>query len=358
MMKRKMLIFGDAYGSLNYLLYFVHENLSNYIEINIVLFNSDNYECLLNIMNKKFWDGKVIIHNIPGYIPSDARPKVWGMLIDLFKEKKYLKRIFQQYFSNIKGFDIYFTLRKHKYYIFHFIANLSVANSIYLSDADITTNNKKQIPSSPKDAFFYIRALLLYNRFLLYKKEASSEYIQISDMYIKNYNITVIDRVSVIANIDKCFKYYLDKFKFKYKVVFFDQGIENEGELNPERKAKFISKVFQIILANYSKNQIGIKFHPTQISKKEWLLNYGELIDDYFPGEFILSSSIDTVISGYSNVLKTNPHKTSVSLLHLLNFSEERTNYLENYLKDGSCEPIYLPNSFAQFEEILINLKK
>jgi len=64
-MKRKMVLFGDAYGSVKYLIYFVHENLSKYNEIQIIIFASNNYEQLINRLNRDFWGSKVITHNIP-----------------------------------------------------------------------------------------------------------------------------------------------------------------------------------------------------------------------------------------------------------------------------------------------------
>jgi hypothetical protein len=358
-MNKKMLIFTDAYGSLNFLIYFIDNNLCKYETIKVIMFDSENYYKLLNKMNVDFWNEKLVITNIPKFNSSRSLNKFYNVFIDVFREKKYLTRINDKYFNDIVNYDIFFMAKKYMYNTFHFVSKLSASNKTFLLDADNSTNSLWNIPLSFKDVILYFRSLLLYNHLLIFKRESSSSYVQISNKYLIKYKINEIYSDQIFSSVNETFIKYIQKFTYNYKVLFIDQGLESEGILSNLNDAYFFEKLFSILKKEYDYTEICIKLHPTQHTIKDTFKDsYGIIVDQYIPGEFLCSHKIDLVISGYSNVLKTNNYNTSISLLYMLGFDDARIDFLFKYLSSGAKSIIYFPKNWDDFTEIVKLLKK
>jgi hypothetical protein len=249
--------------------------------------------------------------------------------------------------------------KKYMYNTFHFVSKLSASNKTFLLDADNSTNSLWNIPLSFKDVILYFRSLLLYNHLLIFKRESSSSYVQISNKYLIKYKINEIYSDQIFSSVNETFIKYIQKFTYNYKVLFIDQGLESEGILSNLNDAYFFEKLFSILKKEYDYTEICIKLHPTQHTIKDTFKDsYGIIVDQYIPGEFLCSHKIDLVISGYSNVLKTNNYNTSISLLYMLGFDDARIDFLFKYLSSGAKSIIYFPKNWDDFTEIVKLLKK
>ena len=348
-----MLIFGDAFGAIDFTIYFIHINMIKYDSITLIVFDKINYYSFAQEINKQFWNDRVTVIFIDGFKPLNG--KRWKVFLNTLNEHRYLRKVFIQYFSHTKNTDIFFTVRKYRIDIFHFVAKLSAVagNSIYLCDADETTVNIKSIPKNLSDLFIYVKYLILYDINLIFRREGSSSYVQISTKYIDKYHVNIIERASVKDLVVNLYDRYIDKYQFKQgsiKVIFFDQYFYNVAAKEID---EIITKTFTILYKYYSKNELGFKYHPTQKNRNVILEKYCEQIPAYIPGEFLLNKSNHYIISFSSNVLAMNRHCDSISLLDLVNLSEEENRYLKNYLASKKKSTILYVNTYSTLSDIL-----
>jgi len=353
-MNEKIMIFSDVYGSLKYLLYFINVNLQLNNQITIVVSDNKNYFKLIEKINKEIWKEKIKVIYIEQF-NSRYNNKLLRYFESIMFEKKYLKKIYRKYFINTSDYQIYFTVRKYKFLIFHFIAKLSSRNKIYLLDADVTTNEVKSIPCKLKEVLYYIKALYLYNKNLIFKREQSGFYVQVNAGYIKNNNISVLIRENYEDKADNA----LNKVKLEYsccnkhKIIFFDQNILDLSNMDVAVVEKVLIKVFNILYKYYPKDYIVSKFHPFFKNKTEILKDLSSMVEDYIPAEFLISENLDFVISFHSNALKTNKLSKSISILYLLPFTEKQIVTYTNYLENNSECKVYFPKNYNEFEQII-----
>jgi hypothetical protein len=355
-MKKRILIFGDAFGAIDFTLYFIHNNIDKYDCCALILFEKINYLKFANELNDSFWNNKLNVVYIKGFTPLKGK-KIYKF-INIINEFIYLKRIFKQYFKDIENTKIIFTVRKYRIDIFHFISKLSVGkgNKIYLCDADQTTLNIKNFPKTLKEIFYYCKSLIIYDKNLIFRREGENIFLQISDLFIKNNHISLIERASVENKVIELYDQYVNEFQIinrPKKIIFFDQYFEKIPSIIID---DLITNTFKILYKYYRREDIGFKYHPTQIGCNAILENFCEQIPTYIPGEFLLSRSNHFIISFSSNTLAVNNHSISISLLDLLDLSSDENRFLKNYLESKKKNEIHYIKNFKDLSDIIKNL--
>lgn len=360
-LQENLIVFGDAYGALNYTIYFIHSNINRYNKCSLILFDNKNYREFAQNLNQYFWNDKLEIVYLESFRNHKNGAK--KRPFDVIEEMIYLKKLYTLHFRNIENSDIYYSVRKHISYIFHFVAKLSenTSNRIFLCDADQSTINKRNIPTTPSELLYYLKNLILYNRNLIFRKTKGGYHIQTSERFLKKYNITSLERNTLIDQINSVYNDYKQNYtinKIAKKVLFFDQNVGSTLNIPLNELDSLITKSFNTIFDSYTKEEAGFKYHPTQKGGNTILEQFCEEIPTFIPGEFLYNKNVNIIISFFSNILAENKYSVSISLLFLLDIPDEKKEFYKEYLDSKSHTQIYYPTSYAELKQIIQTSKK
>ena len=121
---------------------------------------------------------------------------------------------------------------------------------------------------------------------------------------------------------------------------------------------KELTEIFNVLARYFPEEEIAIKYHPHYPCDKT-MIEIGEVLPDYIPGELLYHDNIKIYISLFSSAITNFENGLAVSIADLITFkSDEHRNHLKEALINRSRKQILFPKSLDEFREILVNMKR
>jgi len=143
----------------------------------------------------------------------------------------------------------------------------------------------------------------------------------------------------------------------KYSVIYFHQDLLQEGYIsNGDTFRRELAEIFNILSKYFPENRVARKYHPCYPGDKS-MVTYGEVIEDFIPGEFLHNDNVKMYLSLFSCALANVERGLAVSIADLITFRDDETReQLKEMVIGMSRSEILFPKSLDEFEEILMKL--
>jgi hypothetical protein len=353
--QKNAVIFADAYGGLRYLLCLIEEQVRKGSKVTVVVIAHPLYGKLLNYLNATHFGGTLTILDVEGY-KDNSKSRLERFLRSFVAETLYLRNIYQSSFSNISGCEVYFTVRKHLNYIFYWVKQLSRNNTVYLLDADPTTNEIVSRPSNFTEWLIYFRWRVIYDWQIEFKRGVGvvdEIFGQIGREYLRKYRVTVLDSNAYSHQANGILSRYALR-ESGIKVLLIDQDISESGMLNIRDFEEALNRVNDVLTKYFQNSEIGVKRHPFFPLNHRFSVENKVELDAWIPAELYMSESVKFVISFHSNALKIASNEVcAISLIDLLPFRPEYTEEYKHYLMNNSDKEIVFPKNIDEFERLV-----
>lgn len=360
----KVVIFCESYPQIKNALYVATHNCH---DNSITLVIPGNHDLLkfFQVINERVFRNAI---NIIYFQPYQARrvtakgiKKVFHVLPDIIKERRYLKGIYNKYFAELKGAEIFFSDRYWNPYTFYLLKKLSkTIRLVYIPDpAHDVLPIDKFAPTNIVDLVSLIILKLIYGWDMTMGKLLNMKLPYMSDKFFNREVDKVIDREErdeMMKNFD------LSQFKIfdvgNYSVIYFDDGLIASGYVTDKNTfRRELTNIFNILGKYFPEKKIALKYHPRHNSDKS-MIEIGDVLPDFIPAEFLYNNNIKMYISFFSLSIANVEKGLAVSIADLISFkSDESRNQLKEILIQRSRSEILFPQSLDEFERILIDLK-
>lgn len=363
----EVVIFCESYPQIENTLYLATQNYQNQPVTVVTTGYHDLFE-FFKVMNEKAFENGINIVYFEIYPARMAQAcsriiKALYLLPDIVRERRYLQSIYNKYFTQLTGADIYFSGRCFNPHTFFLLKKLSKANRIiYMPDPSFDV--VQILNSTPRNIFelaIWLRFKMAYGWDLMITQFPYQRCIPtIPDGFFKEHVDRVIEREE-----RKMMLQGFDKSRFRvfnegnYRVMYFHQDIFEAGYISDgESFQKTITGVFDILSKYFPADSIALKYHPNSQHKKD-LIKIGVTLPDFIPAEFLYDERIELYLGFYSMALANVTRGLAVSLMDMVTFRDEETReQLKKELLQWSKKEILFPKSLAEFEKILIDINK
>ena len=352
-----MVVFVQSYPNLINTLYLM-KNSIYYNETSIcVIKNINLYKFLITI--KDSFNNKINISHIED--DEISFTSIYEFLKSFIKKKKVLKKISLNYkFNNC---DIYFFSRSFTTLgLFLLKANNYHNKFIHIPDPGCDVYKiKDSKPKSFKQLILILIYKLLYGKELVYgyagRKLNTPYFFKISDNFFdKNVHLSLKIEERKILQSNFSLQEFIGKNNKTYQVVYFDKDMIRDNLCDKFLYDDELKSIFYLLLKYINKDDLAKKYKPgrnTKLNKKR--INYGVIIDDYVPAEFLINSNVKLYL-GMTSMAMSNIEKGNIiSLVNLVTYldpiKKERSVY--NLEKRKKVNKIYYPNSIIEFEKLL-----
>lgn len=360
----KVVIFCESYPQIKNALYVATHNCH---DNSITLVIPGNHDLLnfFQVINEKVFHNTINLIYLELYharrVTAKGIKKVFHVLPDIIKERRYLKGIFDKYFAELKGAEIFFSGRYWNPYTFYLLKKLLKTNKlVYIPDpAHDVLPIDKFTPTNIVDLVSLIILKLIYGWDITMGKLLHTRFPCMPDKFINKKVEKVIDREErneMMKDFD------LSQFKIfdvgNYSVIYFDDGLIASGYVTDKNTfRRELTNIFNILGKYFPEKKIALKYHPRHNSDKS-MIEIGDVLPDFIPAEFLYNDNIKMYISFFSLSIANVEKGLAVSIADLISFkSEESRNQLKEILIQRSRSEILFPQSLDEFERILIDLK-
>ncbi|TRZ96029.1 hypothetical protein D4R78_01830 [bacterium] len=290
--------------------------------------------------------------------------KILPFVLDLIREKRYMKEVFGKYFANLEGCEVIFYSRGFSGHNCYLLQKLSKKNElIYISHHPF---NMSQY--SPINVFDLAKLIMLK---LTYGYETVMGQYPSKAPYIKGFpfmsNRFISKKVKIVINAreinqiamnsEPSFSNIFDVSK--YSVIYFDDGLLQADYLSVDKddfKIKLI-EMFNILAKYFPQDKIARKYHPGYPGDKTFV-KVGDILPDFIPAEFLYNDSVKMYISVLSFSIANLRNSFVVSIVDLINFYDEKAkNSLKKMIMEKSKTEIIFPASLEEFEQIVVDVK-
>lgn len=303
---------------------------------------------------------KIVCHEI--YRAQRARvkgiKKTLYVIPDIVRERRHLKRLLDRHFAGLAGAEVYFSGKACASDRFYLVNKLSRTNRlVHVSAPNDSYLIDESIPKNIVDLAELIVLKLIHGRDIVLGRIPYTKFPSITDKFIKKKAYRIIgleERDKMLQNLD------LGRFKEafdirSYSVIYFHDDLQQEGYIsNADTFRTELSGIFNILRRHFPENEVARKYHPDYPGDKT-MVSYGEVIDDFIPGEFLYSDSVKIYLSLFSCALANVEKGLAVSIANLITFRDNETReQLKAMLVGMGRSKILFPRSLDEFEEILV----
>ena len=362
---REVVIFCESYPLIKNCLYVATHNCH---DNSITLVIPGNHDLLnfFQVINEKVFHNAINLIYLELYharrVTAKGIKKVFHVLPDIIKERRYLKGIFDKYFAELKGAEIFFSSRYFCPYTFYLLKRLSKRNElVHICDPSMDVMTvEKFTPTNIINLVSLIILKLIFGWDVIMGKLPYTRFPCMPDKFINKKVEKVIDREErneMMKDFD------LSQFKIfdvgNYSVIYFDESsgyicayITDKNTFRRE-----LVEIFDILTRYFPEKEIARKYHPSYPGDKT-MIKIGDILPDFIPAEFLYNDNVKMYISLFSGSIANVEKGLAVSIADLISFkSDESRNQLKEILIQMSRSEILFPQSLDEFERILIDLK-
>jgi len=289
--------------------------------------------------------------------------KAFHLLLDIVRERRYLKEIFNKYFSGMEGCEVVFFSRGYDSYRFYLLKTLRENNKlVYVSH--IAPHGPQMRQYTPKNITGLARLLLLK---LIYGRDIamgrlphSTVFPYMPDEFFKKQVDRIIDweeKREMMKGFD------LSRFKVfdvaDYNVMYFHQPIAGTHFCpNSRTFQRELNEIFNILKKHFPEKAIALKYHPGSSTDKD-MIKVGDRLPDFIPAEFLYNDNVKIYLSVFSSSLSKVGKGLAVSLIDLVTFGSDKIReQVREMLIQVSDSEIMFPKSLDEFERILSTIVK
>ncbi|MFC2070309.1 hypothetical protein ACFLTB_03965 [Chloroflexota bacterium] len=361
---KEVVIVTDAYPRIRNAMYIAMQNYHTY-PVNILIHGNNDLLNFFKLANKKLFNNEINLIFFDYFLTDPIRvtakglKKIFYILPDMLREKRYLREVYKKYFSQFEGCEVYVLSRG--YMDFYVAKKLRRKNRIvYISSYPTEVTPVQYTPASIIDIIKLIIAKLVYGGGItLGKLPHRKGFPHISDGFMKKE----IDVVISDAERDEMMKdFILHKIKLfdvaNYSVMYFPQSLMDSEYIGDKATyRREIVEIFGIISKYFPENEIASKYHPGYPESEKTIVRIGDILPDYIPAEFLYDDSIKMYLGAISSAISNVENGLVVSIMDLISLkSDEDRKALKQILVDMSHSEILFPKSLDELEEILIGI--
>jgi hypothetical protein len=362
----RIVIFCENYGEIKRTLYLVTHNCRD-CPISIVIPGNHDLFKFFQVINERVFNNTINLIYLERYLPRRAEAKginkIFHVLPDIIRERRYLGGIFDQYFAQLQGCEVFFSSRGFNCYSFYLIKKLCKRNRlVYISTIPPQVPPmQKYIPTNFTDLASLIILKLTYGwDITLGKFPHLKGFAYVPDKFIKEKVGRVIDwkeMNEMMKNFD--FSQFRIFDTDNYSIIYFDDGLIEGGYVRDrEVFRRELSEIFNILAKYFPEKEIARKYHPGYGSDKT-LIKIGDVLSDFIPAELLYNDNVKMYLSAFSFSLANVEKGLAVSLADLITLKDEETkNQLRQILITMSKSKILFPKSLDEFERIVSEVAK
>ncbi len=358
---RKIIIFCECYGQQNYALQLAIKNYRDH-SVTIVIPMLYNLFKFFEVVNEKVFHNRIKLIYIAPFQTRWAKVKgvsrIPCLLLDIIKERHYLREIWDKYFVGLVECEVYFLSRGFNGCTFYLLKRLIKRNRlVYVSlDSFSPSHWEQYTPKSISELASLTISKLVYGReIMLGQLPYFKGFLFMPDKFINKK----VDRIIGQAEIDEMMKEFdLSQFRVfnidSYSVIYFDQPLVGVGYISDGNiYQQELSSVFNILGKYYPKEEIAIKYHP-EFDGDRGLTEGGSILPSFIPAELLYNDKVKIYLGVTSMSISNVERGLVVSLIDLITFkSEEIKDKLRDDLIQVSKSEILFPKTLDEFERIL-----
>lgn len=363
----RVYIFCSSYGEIKRTLYLA-ERFSRERSVTVVIpVMHDLYRFFQEINIKKVLPAAIDIIYFESYTPARAKArginKLFYVIPDIIRERRYLREIYHKYFAGVEGCDVYFCARGFDGYLFYLAKKLSRKNRLVNTSPSPPQlpSISEYFPSNITDLAKLIVHKLTYGRDVaLGKLPHVRGFIFMTDKFMKK----VVNRFISWEEMDEMLKDF-DYSRYRvfetgrYRVIYFDDSALEAGFItDKELYRKELNDIFNILIKHFPEKEIARKYHPSYPDDKT-LVKSGDVLPDFIPAELLYDDKVAVYLSIGSLSLANVEKGQAVSIADLITFRDESDKKLfkDTLVKMGKSA-ILFPKSLDEFERIIADIKE
>lgn len=359
---KRLVIFCGGYTTIETTLYLVTHNWHRRPVTIVIIGTHPDLFKFFRVINERLFDDEVDIIHFKGYQPKRAgankMKKLLYLLPDIMKEKRHLKKLFNQNFAGLKEAEVYFSGRGAGTHAFYLLKKLSkTTRLVYVYAPDEILPIEEFIPTNLTDFADLVINKLIYGFEIVMGRLSYTHFPCLPDKFLKREVAETIDhaaRKKMLRNFDMSrFKEIFDVGN--YSVVYYHQDLVQVGYVsNSDTFKKELTEIFNLLSKYFPENEVGLKYHPCSPGDKT-VLKFGKIIEDFIPGEFLYNNKVKVYLSPFSCAIANVENGLAVSIVDLITFRDDETrNQLKELLIKRSRSEISFPKTFDEFEKIVV----
>jgi len=321
---KEIIIFCQAPADVQYALSIYDKN-KDFAEISIFCVNVEGMYKFLSSLNLRLKQ-LVFIPYLKDF--SIKNP------IHILNEKKRLKGLYQKYFCNVEGNEIYFFSHFYDWVLFSILGRLNINNEIYLIDHLGYTSNKFSLANISFEVIL-VRLLYKYITGVFLNLYINNACLVIG-LPFKKYNIT---KIPILKNLNTIWR----KYQFNLPIEGLSALLFESGKGDSDIILNYKKSLLDLLKRFREENiRIFIKPHP-RMGFSKFLENKGEMIPEYIPGEFLPINKFLGVFGITTAVIGklARNNKNVFSLIDYFDFKNKSDkDYYKQYLLEQSGNKI------------------
>jgi len=359
----KIVIFCENYTEIESTLYVAKHHCHDSL-ITIVIPGFHDLLKFFQVINEKVFHSAINIIYLESYQPGRAQArginKIPHVIPDIIRERRYLKEIWNKYFVQLAGCEVFFFSRGSSGFKFYLLKKLSKRHRlVYISHGPPYFS--KYTPTNIVDLASLTISKLIYGRdAAVGKLPYIKGFLYIPDKFMKKEVDRVIDwteRNKIMKDFD------LSQFRIfdagKYSVIYFDEGLLERGFVTDKTTfSRELAKVFDVLGKYFPEKEIARKYHPGHDSDQT-LIKVGDILPAFIPAELLYNENVKMYIGICSASIANVEKGLAVSIADLITFKNDE---IRKGLKEGliqmSKSRILFPKSLDEFEQIIIDMKQ
>ncbi|MFH1624218.1 MAG: hypothetical protein ABID54_03570 [Pseudomonadota bacterium] len=362
---KEIVIFADAYPRIKNALYIATHNYPKRPITIVILGNPDLFK-VFNAINEKLFHNALkliyfeLFHPDPRRAKASGLNKIFYVLSDIVRERRFLKETFDKYLAEVEGCEVFFFDRG--FVQFSLMKRLSKRNRlVYISSYPTQVTPSQYTPTNIVDLARLIIFKLTYGRGIaLGKLPHIKGFPHMSDKFLEKEVDRVIDgeeRDEIMKDFD------ISQFKIfdvgKYSVLYFPQSLlESDDIANKDTYRREMADIFSVISKYFPENEVACKYHPGYHESEKTVVKTGDVLPDFIPAELVYNDNVKMYLGVFSSAIANVEKGLAVSLMYLISFKDDAIReQLKGILVRMSHSEILFPKSLDEFEEILIGLR-
>ncbi|MBN2240376.1 MAG: hypothetical protein JW712_11435 [Dehalococcoidales bacterium] len=355
-MKGKIL-FCESYGSIPYVLQLIQQNYPEF-PVSVVLPEHEDLCRFFQALNESVFNNYlelIYFESVHLTRTTNRMLKILSLPFDIVRERRYLRKLWKDYFSGKQGYNVYFLSRAYSGVKYFVLKKLSKFNRlIYLQNVKHPLMYQ-HIPFTLNDHCKLIAYKLMYGtgiRLGGYSGKDSTPWI--SDKFMSEKVAEFLDKEKSDQLIDGFdFNPYKVFASGDYRVIFFDSPLVEVGYITDETKYKEeLASIFDIIYRYYPEESVAVKYHPGYRGETD-IVRVNNILPAYIPAEFLNTDKTEIQIAISSLSLSHIKDTRNISVANLITFNttDIRKSLIEHLIDYGNNE-ILFPETLDELDRM------
>lgn len=360
----EIVLFCENYLAIPRTLYLATQNYRD-CPVTVVISRNHDLFKFFQVINERVLHNTINLIYIEPYhkrsTTSKGIKKVLWVLPSIIKERRYLKEIFNKYFADFEGCEIFFAGRAFDGYPFYLLKKLSKRNRLVFirTSRPGIRDMRKHIPTNILGFAKLVIFKLTYGYdTVIGTLDHLKEFLYMPDKFIEKEVDRFIDRLDM-EEMMKGFD--LRRFRIfdvgNYSVIYFDQPLVEPGYIpDGDTYRRKLTEIFDILSKYFPEKEIARKYRPNCDSDKT-MIGIGDVLPDFIPAEFLYNENVKIYLTVSSTSIVGVEKGLAVSVMDFFSYKNNKTKeWFKKMLIEQSRSEILFPKSLDEFEGIVANV--